>query len=139
MLGREGADDRTSGIIYVEVVQAVFLYGSETWVTTLHIGRAFGGSHQNVDRRLTVRKPRRGRYGRWLYPPLSEGMDEAGLRDVEAYIYRLQNTVSQFIATRPIIDLCLATERHPWSRVVNRWWDQEGLDSEGMKIEDQEC
>ena len=92
-----------------------------------------------MDRRLTVRKPRRGRYRRWLYPPLSEGMDEAGLRDVEAYIYRLQNTVSQFIATRPIIDLCLATERHPWSRVVKRWWDQEGLDLEGMKIEDQEC
>ena len=121
------------------VVQAFILYRSETWVTTPHIGRAFGGSHHNVDRRLTVRKPRRGRYGRWLYPPLSEGMDEAGLRDVEAYIYRLQNTVSQFIATRPIMDLSMVAERRLGSRVPTWWLGQEGQELVGMQTEDWEA
>ena len=41
VLVREGADARTSGIIYVVVVQAVLLYGSETWVMTPHIGRVW--------------------------------------------------------------------------------------------------
>ena len=34
LLSREDADVRTLGIIYVAVVQAVPLYGSETWVLT---------------------------------------------------------------------------------------------------------
>ena len=43
MLSREGADARTSGRIYVAVVQAVMLYGSKTWVMTQHIRRVLGG------------------------------------------------------------------------------------------------
>ena len=35
-------------------------------------------------------------------------MAEAGLQDVETYIYRRHNKVTQFILTRPITNLCLA-------------------------------
>ena len=38
-------------------------------------------------------------------------MAEAGMQEVETYISRHQNTVTQFIATRPIMDLCLVAER----------------------------
>ena len=38
VLVREGADARTLGIIYMEMVQAVMLYGSEMWVMTPRIG-----------------------------------------------------------------------------------------------------
>ena len=34
ILVREGADKRTAGRFYVAVVQAVLLFGSETWVLT---------------------------------------------------------------------------------------------------------
>ena len=34
-----------------------------------------------------------------------------GLGEVEAYVLRRQNTVMQYIATRPILDLCEAAER----------------------------
>ena len=30
------------------------------------------------------------------------------------------------------MDLCLAAERCPGSRIPNQWWDQEGLDLEGV-------
>ena len=52
VLIREGADARTSGQIYLAVVQSVMLYGLETWVMTPHIGRILGGFHQRVDCRL---------------------------------------------------------------------------------------
>ena len=52
-------------------------------------------------------------------------MEEAGLQEVETYVFRLHNTVAQLIATRTIVDLCLAAERHLVSRVTNRWWEQE--------------
>ena len=62
-------------------------------------------------------------------------MTEAGLKDVETYISCCQNTVAQYIATRPIIDLCLAEKRRLGPRVSMWWWENEGLDLEGMRIE----
>ena len=39
----QGADARTSGRIYVTAVQAVMLYGLDTWVMTRCIGRVWEG------------------------------------------------------------------------------------------------
>ena len=60
-------------------------------------------------------------------------MAEAVLQEVETYASRRQNTVTQYISTRPIMDLCLAGNRRPGPRVEMRWWEQEGLDLEGMR------
>ena len=49
--------------------------------------------------------------------PLEDVMAEAGLKEVETYISCCQNTVAQFIAIRPIMNLCLAAERKPWPQV----------------------
>ena len=65
-------------------------------------------------------------------------MAEAGFQEVETYIYRCQNTATQFIATRPIIELCLAVERRQGSRAANQWWQQYRLDLEGMQTAAQE-
>ena len=62
VLIREGVDARTLGRIYVTVVQAVMLYGFETWVMTPRSGRVLDGFHHRVARKLIVRQPRRGRY-----------------------------------------------------------------------------
>ena len=55
LLSRDGADARTSGRIYMVVVQAVMLYRSETWVMKPLIGRVLGGFHHRVALRLTGR------------------------------------------------------------------------------------
>ena len=114
---REDVDARTSGQIYLAVVQLVMLCGSETWVMTPRIGRVWGGFHHRVALRMTGRQPHRGRYGICVYPLLEAAMAEAGLQGVESYVSRLHNTVAHFIAKRAITDLCLAAERRPESRV----------------------
>ena len=86
------------------------MYVSETWVVTPRIGRFGGGFHHRVARRLTGRKPHIGRDGVWLYPPLEDMMAEAGMQEVDTYVYRRHNTVAQFISTRPIMYLCLSAE-----------------------------
>ena len=48
------------------------------------------------------------RYGTWTYPPLGEATEEAGLQEIETYATYRQNTVAQYIATRPIMDLCMS-------------------------------
>ena len=69
ILIREGADEQTSGQIYLAVVQSVLLYGSETWVLTPRMKRVLGGFHHRVACRLTGRKP-------W-YGPVSGGEAES--------------------------------------------------------------
>ena len=43
-------------------------------------------------------------------------------------VLRRQNTVAQFVATRPILALCEGMERRGGTRVPQRWWEQTGID-----------
>ena len=47
---------------------------------------------------------------------------------------RHHNIVSQFVATIPIRDLCLAAYRRPGVRFSQRWWEQGSLDLEGVRV-----
>ena len=66
-------------------------------------------------------------------------MAEAGLQEVENYVSRQQNTVEKYIATRPIMELCLTAKRRPGSRAAMRWWEQKGMDLEGTRTADWEA
>ena len=106
---------------------------------TPHIGKVLGGFHHRVASKLTGRQLRRGQDSGWVYTPLEYMMAGAGLQEMEIYISRRHNTVAKFLATRTIMDLCLAAQRRPGSRLSKRWWDQDGLDLEGMRTADQEA
>ena len=43
---REGVNPRALGMFYKAVVQAVLIFGVETWVMTPHMGLALGGSNK---------------------------------------------------------------------------------------------
>ena len=55
-------------------------------------------------------------------------MKEAGVVRVRTLILRRQNTVAQFIATRPILGICEVAERRRGTRVPRRWWEQTSID-----------
>ena len=110
------------------------IYHRKTWVATPQIGRVLGGFHHRMALRITGKQPRQVRDGVWLYPLLEDAMAEAGLQEVETYVYRLQNTVRQFIATRPNMDLCLAVEKRLVPRVYNCWWENYIVDMEGVQM-----
>ena len=50
----------------------------------------------------------------------------------------MQNTVVQYIATRPIQNLCEEAVRRPGTRLYKRWCEQEGLDLEGARATEKE-
>ena len=92
-------------------------------------------SFQNgAARRLTGRQPRRRGGGSWEYPPLKEAMREAGFERIRHSITRSQNTVAQYIATRPILNLCEQATQRLGARVSRRWWDQEGINLDKSKV-----
>ena len=57
MLGWEGVYSQTSGMFYTAVVQEILLYGLEAWVMSPRIGKALGGFHHWLIRRLMGRTP----------------------------------------------------------------------------------
>ena len=104
--GREGADPKVSHNFYIAVTQQVLLFGAESWVLTGKMEAALDVFQGRVDRRLTGILPRRGRDGKWQYPPLAGATKDAGIVRARTSVLRRQNTVAKFVATRPILALC---------------------------------
>ena len=48
ILSSKGVEPRVFGFFFKAMVQAVFLFGSETWVVTPCMGRALGGFQDHV-------------------------------------------------------------------------------------------
>ena len=60
-------------------------------------------------------------------------MKEAGFKEIRVLITNRQNTVTQYIATRPLLELCEGAKQRGGARVTRRWWDQKGIDWETEK------
>ena len=127
VLAREGAKPRVSGMFYKAVVQSVLLFGSETWNLNSTMLKTLQGFHHRIARRLSRRMPRfLPEEDKWEYPPIEEALSIAGLYPIEIYISRRQNTVADYIACRPILDLCIKAERLSGSHTRQWWWEQLG-------------
>ena len=133
VLVREGAYPKVSRMFYTAVAQAVLLFGADTWVINLRMEKALYSFQSRVARRITGRQPRQRKHGSWVYPTLAGARKEEGMVGIRKSITRSQNTVSQYIATRTIIDLCERATRRPGARVSRRWWEQAGIDLEGAR------
>ena len=120
ILGREGADPKVSRMFYIAVTQKVLLFGAESWVLTGKMEAALDTFQGRVARRLTGRLPRRGRDRKWQYIPLAGAIKNAGIVRVRTSVLRRQNTVVQFVATRPILALCEGTEQLMSTRKIGR-------------------
>jgi hypothetical protein len=125
ILTRDGATPRVSGMFYKAVVQSILLFGSETWVVTNTMLKALESFHRRVARRIAGKQPYRcRRTDTWIYPPIDKALEEVGLYSVSHYIEKRQNTVADYVATRPIFDLCRQSEISTGSQSSRRWWDQ---------------
>ena len=62
---REGAEPKVSRKFYIAVTQAVFLFGSETWVLTARMEKSLDSFQSRVARKLMGRQPRRRKDGTW--------------------------------------------------------------------------
>ena len=133
ILSSEGATKRVPGNFFKAVVQQVLLLGAETWVVPPRIERELSAFIHGVARRITGRQPQRGRCGKWFYPSLVGAMKEAGFADVRTSINRSQNTTTQYIATRPLLDLFKGAKQQGGARLSMRWWEHKGIDWEKAK------
>ena len=80
-------------------------------------------------------QPKQREYGVWEYQLVETEMEEAGFEDMGAYFLKRKNMAAQYIAARPILDLCenMAWRLGAW--VDRRWLNQEGLEIAGARTE----
>ena len=89
------------------VVQAVPLFGSEMWVVTPRVEKSLTGFHHRSVRWMADMVPRRQQDSTEVYPPIGAALVMVGIYNIRVYIAFCQNTVVRYIATCPIMDLCL--------------------------------
>ena len=65
------------------------------------------------------------RTGCGIPPPLEDALRESGLEEIMVYIVWRYNTVTHYIASRTILDICLEAMTRPGAQVVKQWWEQE--------------
>ncbi len=112
VLRGEHTPPRVTAKFYKAVVQAVLLYGSETWVLSPTALARLEGFHIRAAYRMACRhKPRRGPGNVWIYPKSEDVLEECGLCTVADYIKTRWQTITTYVATRLILDKCRQGER----------------------------
>ena len=82
------------GYLYLNILQAVQIFGAETWVVNPRIRRVLGGFHHQVARQIAGKQLWRLANRSWDHPPMEEAMRVTRLEDMGTYISRHQNTVA---------------------------------------------
>ena len=118
---------KVCGMFYKTTIQAVLLYGSESWnLTKVMLSRLEGFNIRAAYRMARTYKPQENNDGCWTYPASKDVFEEVGLYPIEHYIRVRRNSIINFVATRPVYKFCTSAERRRWtSHHRNWWWDQE--------------
>ena len=125
VLKREGANPHISAMFYKAVVVTVLLFGDETWVVTEDMLGVLESFHRQIARRLAGCAPvYLRREGKWSHPPLGNAYEKAGLYTMEEYIARRKNGIVDYIASRPLYDLCCSKETPEGPAAHQYWWNQ---------------
>ena len=125
VLRGENASPRVCGLFYKATVQAVLLFGSETWNVTSVALKELEGFHIRAAYRMArENRPRREPDGSWSYPSSGDVLEEVGLHTVEEYIQVRRQTIAAYIVNRPIFEACVDGERRQGSSPRQWWWEQ---------------
>jgi hypothetical protein len=124
VLKAENASPRVCGMFYKATVQAVLLFGSETWNLPPSALKCLEGFHLRAARRMTGMMPREEPDGSWTYPASEEVLETAGLYTIAHYMEVRRNTILNFIVNRPIHTLCQDAVRKRGTGNRQYWWEQ---------------
>jgi hypothetical protein len=131
VLRRENATPFVAARFYQAIVQAILLYGSETWVLTRTALARLEGFHIRAAYRMAKEhKPKRGPGNVWIYPKSEDVLRECGLKTMEEYVKIRRQTIAVYVATRPILAECRRGERKRGA-VPHQWWWELPMDLDG--------
>jgi hypothetical protein len=123
VLSREGATCSIMGKFYKAIVQAVLLYGSETWVISQRLLRLLDSFHNRCARYIARRHIRQNEDGTWFCPDTKTTLRKAGLFSVSEYIRRRKaHLLHSYAKFRPIYHTCVLSSPAPTNPNQLVWW-----------------
>jgi hypothetical protein len=123
LLTREGANPRVMASFYKAIVQAVLLYGSESWVLSERHWKDLRSFHNRCARHITGMHIRKNQDGTFTFPKTEEVLREAGLWSIEEYIQRRKDTIEKFAHGRPIYQQCIESTTLASNPNQLVWWE----------------
>ena len=97
VLRAENAPPLTYGRFYKATVQAVLLYGSETWSLSPSSLKGLEGFHIWAAWQMSGLRPEKRPNGSWTYPRSKDVLKAAGLETISHYMDVCWQTVANFI------------------------------------------
>ena len=126
ILKREGANAVCMARFYLTVVQAVLLYGSDSWTITEKNLRLLRSFHWRAIRYMTGKHIRKEKSGSWTVPDHEELLKQCHLFPIEVYIERRRGTLRKYLEHCRMDLLTLAEQSTHHSRAAHSilWWKQ---------------
>ncbi len=86
VLQAENATPKMCGMFYKATMQAVLLYGSETWSLSLPSMKFLESFHICTAWEMLGKRPERKEDGSWMYPRLEDVLKAVGLKPITHYV-----------------------------------------------------
>ena len=133
VLKREGANARVMGRFYLAVVQALLLYGSESWAIKRRDMKKLERFHLRAIRHMTGEHIWCGVDG-WEYPNHEGLMEKCGVFPMETYIERRRGTLWRYLLRnrRDLMEKAKGCKLHSKDARKILWWDQGYLTKKDM-------
>jgi hypothetical protein len=124
VLRATNASPKVCGVFYKATVQAVLLFGSETWKLSHLSLKSLEGFHIRAARCMAGKMPTKNPDGTWKYPSSRDVLKAVGLQIIEHYIGICWKSIARFIVDQPLFALCWDGERKRGSARHTFWWEQ---------------
>ncbi len=124
VLRAENASPKVCGVFYKATVQAVLLFGSETWKLSPLSLKSLEGFHIRAVHRMAGKMPTKNPDGTWKYSSSRDVLKAVRLQTIGHYIGVCWETIARFIVDRPLFALCWDGERKRGSARCTFWWEQ---------------
>jgi hypothetical protein len=85
VLRAENATPKTCGMFYKATMQAVLLYGSETWSLSPLSMKRLEGFHIRAAWRMSGKRPEQNVDGSWTYTRPEEVLEAVGMKSIPHY------------------------------------------------------
>jgi hypothetical protein len=132
---------RIAAKFYKAVVQAILLYGSETWNLTKWALAKLEGFHVRTAYNMArEHRWKKGTNREWVYPKTADVLEECDMATIAAYIQSRRQTIAMYVAMRPVFEARMKGKRQRGLMPRQWWWEQpmclDAIDATGSNAND---
>ena len=126
ILKSEGASAKIMARFYIATVQAILLYGAESWVLTTRLVQILNSFHLRAVRHMTGEHIRKLQDGTWEYPDHNTLLQKCELEPIMAYVERRRTTLWTYLRNHKRDMMTVAEQTRTPARHASKilWWKQ---------------